>query len=473
MILALTATVAIVVLDHTSLRAAPRSAATELTALWRGDVVEIRGERSGYLKVYDYHRERGGYLKGESVRATELTETAAPELLAVLRFLSDTPGSETLGISYGAAYLKAVPARSLTAEPFDAIARMAERLADEASGSSSRSADTTAHLDTAAHLEVVEQFGIHMQSFESNGRMQVCYDGELFHRVLTMAGASPDERAHAVLGLTRPDCIDPALGPVPRAALDDQRRELLDGIKDADLNAMMRTRVRVRRAGVWASVAYSQARRGEPSGTAAGRALAELLAADPNELGEDRRAEYQDAVLRTSAVRWAASLPPPQSGALTLSAIPGEPGQTCVALQDPHRPHSVPLVRRCTYGIVWMASAQTLSQGPALVLAVQPLESWRELWVFHETPGGWTIDVLSPGANDPEEGYVDYAGFAPGPRRLLIAREVKERGRFRRRFEELRLDDLALVRQASSPELLRDFGRWQDVAWRRDTLALH
>jgi len=93
--------------------------------------------------------------------------------------------------------------------------------------------------------------------------------------------------------------------------------------------------------------------------------------------------------------------------------------------------------------------------------------------VFHESKGGWTVDVLSPVADDPEEGYVEYAGFAPGPRRLLIAREVKEHGRFRRRFEELRLDDLALVRQASSPELLRDFGRWQDVAWRRDTLALH
>jgi hypothetical protein len=49
---------------------------------------------------------------------------------------------------------------------------------------------------------------------------------------------------------------------------------------------------------------------------------------------------------------------------------------------------------------------------------------------------------------------------------------LKERNRFRRWFEELRLDDLALVRQASTPELLRDFGRWQDVAWRRDTLAL-
>jgi hypothetical protein len=56
---------------------------------------------------------------------------------------------------------------------------------------------------------------------------------------------------------------------------------------------------------------------------------------------------------------------------------------------------------------------------------------------------------------------------------LLVARELKDRGRFRRRFEELRLDDLALVRQASTPDLLRDFGSWQDVDWRRDTLALH
>ncbi len=120
-----------------------------------------------------------------------------------------------------------------------------------------------------------------------------------------------------------------------------------------------------------------------------------------------------------------------------------------------------------------MASAQTLAQAPAVVLAVQPLESWRELWIFHERAGNWTIDVLSPGLDDPEEGYVEFAGFAPGTRRLLVAREAKEHGRFRRHFEELRLDDLALVRQASSPELLRDFGRYQDIAWRRDTLSLH
>jgi hypothetical protein len=119
-----------------------------------------------------------------------------------------------------------------------------------------------------------------------------------------------------------------------------------------------------------------------------------------------------------------------------------------------------------------MASAQPLAQGRGLVLAVQPLESWRELWVFHAGVGGWRIDVLSPCLDDPEEGYVEFAGFVPGTGRLLIARDVRQRGRFRRSFEELRLEDLALVRQASTPDLLRDFGRWQDVAWRRDTLAL-
>jgi hypothetical protein len=467
MILSLAATIAIVALDHTSLRAAPRAAATELTALWQGDVVEIRGERAGYLKVYDYHRERGGYLRGDSVRPVALTEAAAPELLAVLRFLRETPGSETLGISYGAAYLRAAPARSLSAEPFDAIARMAERLADEASANSSRSADA------AAHLEVVEQFGVHMHSFERNGRMRVCYDGELFRRVLATPGASAEERAHAVLALTRPDCIDPALGPAPRAALDDERRALLDDIKEVDLSALTRTRLRIRRAGVFASIAYEQARRGEPSGTAAGRALAEIMAADPGELGDDRRGEYLDGMLRAGAVRWAAASPPAVAGTLSISAAPGDPGQTCVTLTDAQHPRAGALVRRCTYGIVWLASAQAIPQGPALVLGVQPLESWRELWVFHPDGKNWSVDVLSPGLADPEEGYVDYAGFAPGTRRLLIAREVKEQGRFQRRFEELRLDDLALVRQASSPELLRDFGRWQDVAWRRDTLALH
>lgn len=467
MILALAATLAIVVQDHAALRAAPRSGAPELTRLWQGDVLEIRGEHAGYLKVYDYRRERGGYLRADATRPVEISAGAAPDLLAVLRFLRDSPGSEALGIGYGAAYLKAMPPQAITAEPFDAIAQMAQRLADQASGSTDHMADF------APHLEVAEQFGVRMRNFEHNGRMQVCYDGDLFHRVLMLPGARPQERAQAVLGLTRPDCIDPDLGPVPRALVDTERSQLLEQVKDGELNPMDRSRLHARRAGVWAALAYGHDRRGEAAGAAAERALAELLAVHPDDLGEDRRTEYVDAVLRVSAIRWAGAPAAPQPGPLILSASPGSPGQTCIALEDARRPGAAAIIRRCTYGMVRTASVQAIPQGPALVLAVQPLESWRELWVFHEKAGGWTIDVLSPGLDNPEEGYVDFAGYAPGTRRLLIAREVKDRGRFRRSFEELRLDDLALVRQASSPELLRDFGRWQDVAWRRDTLALH
>jgi hypothetical protein len=429
-------------------------------------VLEVRDERTGYLKVYDHRRERGGYVKIQAARAIRLEESAAPALLAVLRFLCDSAGSEALGISYGAAYLKAAPADALTAEPLDAIAGMAERLADAASGNGDR------HADVDAHLEVVAQLGVRMHSFDRNGHTQVCYDGELYREVLTLRQGSSEERAHAALGLTRPDCIDPGLGALQRALLDEECRELLEGIEERSLSAMMRSRLHARRAAVWAGVAYEQARRGQPAATAAQRAVAELMAVHPQELGDDHRAEHLDALLRVGAVRWAAVTSRPQPGPLILTTEPGKPGETCVALAETPRP-AVPLLSRCTYGIVWTASAQSVGHGQALVLAVQPLASWRELWVFHETAAGWTVDVLSPGADDPEEGYVEFAGFTPGTQRLLIVREVKDRGRFRRRFEELRLEDLIPVKQASSPELLADFGRWQDATWRRDTLALH
>jgi hypothetical protein len=467
MLLALAAALGIVVEDHAVLRAEPRSTAAELETLWQGDLLEIRGERAGYLKVYDHRRERAGYLAGSAVRSTGLEEADAPELLAVLRFLSERQGSEALGISYGAAYLRAVPARALTAEPFDAIARMAERLADRASGSGTR------HADVAAHLEVVRQFGVEMRVFDLNGRMQVCYEGDLWRRVLAVPAASAAEHVHAALGLTRPDCIDPGTGPLLRASVDEERRSILERIDAQGLTPLLRSRLHARRALVWASLAYGRARRGEAQGDAGQSALEELLAVHPDDLGEDRRAEYLDALVRVGASRWAAAAPPATpAGPLTLAAAAGEPGQTCVTLADPRAPGTV-LVRRCTYGIVWTASAQSIAAGKAMVLAVQPLESWRELWVFHPSGAGWRVDVVPPGIEDPEEGYVEFAGFAPGTRRLLVAREVKEQGHFRRRFEELRLEDLALVRQASTPELLRDFGRWQDPAWRRATLALH
>jgi hypothetical protein len=462
MLLALTAVLAIVVEDHTALRAAPSTTATELTTLWQGDVVEVRGARAGYWKVYNYRRERGGYVRQELVQTIGAAAADAPQLLAVLRFLTDTPGEEALGISYGAAYLNAVPPQSLSADALDAIARMAERLAEQASGRNTRAG-------IAAHLEVVEQFGIRMHTFERAGRMQVCYDGELFRRVLAMSSAGAEARAHAALALTRPECIDPTLGPLLRATQDEARRDLLDALGEEGLSAPLRSRLHARRAAVWAMLAYEAARRGAPAGAPALRALGELLAVHVEELPEELRAEYTDAALQVSAVRFAV-MALPRPAPLMLQTANGAPGETCVTLQT--APGAAPLLRRCTYGIVWLASAQPFAQGRALALAVQPLPGWRELWLFRAGAEGWTVAVLSPGLEEPEAGYVDFAGFAPASGRVLIAREVTEHGRLTRRFEELRLSDLALVRAASRPELLADFGRWQDARWHRDTLAL-
>jgi hypothetical protein len=343
---------------------------------------------------------------------------------------------------------------------------MAERLADTASGSGTQA------TSVAARLEVVSQFGVRMRSFERNGRMRVCYDGELFRSVLTQPGATAEQRAHAVLALTRSDCIEPDTSLTARAALDEERRDLLERVQDTNLTPVTRSRLRARRAAVWSAIAFAQARHGQPAAPAAQRALAELTAIHPADLGETYQSEYADAVLRVSAIRWATSAAVGIPAGLTLA--PGtEPGQTCLTLEDsrPQRPKTT-LARRCTFGVIWLASAQAIPQAQALVLSVQPLESWRELWVFHQIAGKWLVDVISPGLDEPDEGYVEYAGFAPGTSRILLVREVKERARFRRWFEEVRLDDLVLVRQASTPELLRDFGRWQDVRWRRDTLAL-
>ena len=97
MLLWLAAALAIVAQDRTPLRAAPRPQAAELTVLSQGEVLEVRDERAGYLKVYDYHRERGGYVKGASVHLLAVREADAPDLLAILRFLRDSVGRKRSG----------------------------------------------------------------------------------------------------------------------------------------------------------------------------------------------------------------------------------------------------------------------------------------------------------------------------------------------------------------------------------------
>lgn len=462
---------AIVAQDKTALRAAPGAAAATHAQLPQGELLEVRGSRLDYLQVYDHRLERAGYVRASQVRAVALTEAEAPQLKAVVRFLRDTPGSEALGIAYVAAYLKAAPAAGIDAEPFDALGVMAERLALRAGSGQAPGAATT------AHMEAVAQYGVKFVSYESRGEMRLCYDGEAFRRVAAMgaAQATPEQRARAALALTRHDCVDATLSPNERRAWNLGRAELLDRLEPAataQLGELAKNRLRLRRAGVWAAVAFDQARNGQAPQAAAQRALDELAGVNKPELGDDEAADYAEAAIRVGAVRWAAVPATVPGGKLQVRLQPGEPGQTCVRLVDPGQGAS-PLAERCTYAAVWAASAKASADGRALALAVQPMEGWTELWVWRRQAEGWTLDVLPPASAELGLGYVEFAGWTPGAtRKLLLARESKVDGRLARRFEVLGGDSLATEKSASSPQFLAAFGQWADPQWKRGTVSL-
>src|SRR5205085_3953778 len=178
------------------------------------------------------------------------------------------PGNEALGIAIAGAWLKAATPEALRgaagAEAFDAIGTMADRLAQRASAGAAMSAaaafttSTPSRSETAiaAHLEVVQRHGVAFRSFESDGAMRICYDGEAFRRVLAMTSADPIQRARAALALTRPECIDPALPVTERQRVDLWRAEVLERVDGAKLPALWKNRVAMRRASVWSALAF-------------------------------------------------------------------------------------------------------------------------------------------------------------------------------------------------------------------------
>jgi hypothetical protein len=459
------AAMAIVTQDSAQLRAAPRDSAQQQALLWQGDSLEIRGEKGDFLQVYDHRRERAGYIRAAQVRQVSLRPAEAGELLSVVRFLKDTPGAEALGIAYAAAFLKAAPAEAISAEPFDALGGMAERLARRASSKQGKPLDAA----LAAHMEVVAaNYGVTLRGYEHDGRIQLCYDGEAFRRVLAMH-PDPKQQAKAALGLTRQECLDPDQRPAERYAVDQWRADILDKVDLHGLPAHIGNRVHMRRAAVWSALAFAHARRGEPAQEAANRAMSELGSVSKIDLAEEDAAVYADAGVRTGSVRWAAEPAGVPGAGLHVLTKPGQPGETCVSLYAQAGPA---LATRCTYGIVWPASARAHPKGAALTLAVQPMAAWRELWVFHQGAAGWIVDVLPPAATTPDVGYAEFAGWVPGAAKMLVAREARVEGRFKRSFEVLSMDTLAVETWADKPTSLTLFNRWQDPAWKRQTLSL-
>ena len=403
---------AIVLRDGTPLRPAAASAARPHTLLAQGETLEVRGERLDYLQVYDYRRERGGYVRASQLRRVALTPEEAPELLAVLRFLVSSPGDEPLGIAFAAAYVEAAPPEALNgpagAEVLDAFGRLAERLA----------------RSTRRDLDVATRYGVRFVTVQRDAGLRLCYDGAAFRRLLAMS-ATEEQRARAALSLTDPDCQPSDLAPLERREKDEWRAQVLEAPNEAALPGTVRNRVLARRAAIWASLAWQRARLGGDAHAAAERAVLSLESVDRAQLAEGDRRAYREAALRVHASRWALAAAPTAGPAKAphIVTVPGEDGRTCVFLVDGRNGTANPLAMRCTYAVVWTASAMLDRAGSTLALAVQPSDAWRELWIFRRTRAGWKVRIVPPAAVNPELGYAEFAGWARDGR-MRIAREA-------------------------------------------------
>jgi hypothetical protein len=473
--------VALVADDATVLRNSPDDVAAAQATLYRGDWLEVRGEAAGFLRVYDHRHERPGYVRRTSVRSYHADVSVADELRAVVTFLRDSSGSESLGIGYAALWLRvASPAQLNSAEGadlFQALGAMAERLARQASARGARPGDAT----LAGHIAVAESYGVRFTTVDDGERSRSCYDGDAFVRVLAISAVRTETAARAALSLSEPACLDPRTGPVERRAWNEARLRILAEVdpsasaRAATLPAFLAHRVRLRMAEAFTLRAHDEARQGhgEAATAAAAAALRALALVDRGQLAPEDRPLYEEAALRVAANRWAmqpAPRPPGRRPEVVLAA--GQPGETCVRLVDSGKT----LIERCTYGLVWRASMRWAPNGRALALAVQALPAWTELWLF-EAPredASWRITSLSPAAGSPGQdiGYVESAGFSPDGARVLVAREARVGGRFVRRFEVMTAGSLRVERSASDAGLLLAFKRWAAPSWRAETLAL-
>jgi hypothetical protein len=476
-------TVALVVQDQTPLRGAAHENAPRQTLLTPGDWLEVRGEQAGFLQVYDQRRERPGYVRPSAVRSYVVDETAAPKLGPVIEYLKDAPGAESLGIGYVALFLRAAPAQMVGPELFDALGTMAERLGERASVRVAR----TGEASLAREIEVAESYGVHFASFERDGTTRICYDGEAFRRVLAMGGTGP-ARVRAALGLTDPDCVDPAIGASSALTLAKWRAGVLDAVDPSALGpevpAYERARLRLRRSIVDEELSYFAARAGDAAlcQQAGVAAKHELTLTDRTVIADEDRLAYEEAALRAASVRWAVEpASPTTASGIDVTVAAGAPGQTCMRVKL-RASTQAPAFEHCTYGVVWPSSVRIAPHDAAVVVAVQPLEGWSELHIIHQAPSGWVADTLTPAIVDPELGYAELAGFSPDGAHLLVAREWRASGPIgsphtlapwmKRTFQVLSMNDLRVEREAASLGGLPSSKRWETADWKRGTLAL-
>jgi hypothetical protein len=476
------ASAAIVQTDGVALRATAADSAAQHAALTQGDLLEVRGTRLDYLQVYDHRRERAGFVKASSVRTIHLDTTQSSHFLSVVRFLKDSSGQEALGISYAQSYLKIStgPAKdSAYPEVLEAVGKMAERMANRAS-------KAVAGESNSAQIEGVGFLGVRMVSVEHEGQQRLCYDGHAYKQLMGL-NAPASFKLTAALALTKPACIDSRLSVLQKRELDAARLGVIEQVplETNGLSGLEMNRLRHRKAAILASLSFATQRAFINSGTLsngtptidipqqvtryADQAIEVLASVDKSELSEVERNEYDETALRVGAIRWAALPTKPLPKQLTI--VNGEPGQTCLVIASNNETN-----KRCTYGVVWPQSASVSPNGQMMSVAVQPNETWREVWLLRKVDNAWLFDVLPPSTQTTSMGIVEFAGWVPADSkqeaRILVARDVLEKSKVRTTFEVLQAASLNIDGRANHPQTLFAFAKFQQATWRGATLTV-
>ena len=459
---------ALVLQDGSALRAAPKDAAPLLTPLTRGEALEVRGTQGDWLQVWDHRRERGGFVRADRLLPLPEGATALPELSAQLRLVRRQPGAEALGLGLAAAVIERAPADWLTgpagAELLDALVELNERLAERAQAAATPGQQSSA----AAQAEVAARYGYPLRPVPlADGSQRLCANAEPARLLRGHPAARPDQQARAALALTRPECLSADIPAHQWAAVHAARAQALDGIALTELPGPLRNRLLLRRVGTLSSLAFAQ--RGTDATAPAGQALAAWTQLLPAELSDDDAPALREAALRLAPMRWAARPAVREQrlgqGQLVLSAG-ATPGETCLRWQHPNPEGKwLDTVQRCTHAWVHASSARLSPDGRSLVLAVQPLDGWTELWRLGRDG---TVQVLPPSAAVPGLGMAEFAGWAPSKDglQLLVAREAAAEGKVLRRFEVYGADFVQPQRWATEPTPLAAFQRSADVAWK-------
>jgi hypothetical protein len=279
------------------------------------------------------------------------------------------------------------------------------------------------------------------------------------------------------------------LQPLARTQLAVWQSDVLDRVESKDnketkqsnnLSGYLKNRIQMRRAAVLSYLSFQRTRMNATpevlklaglnteAAVLAQNAIDAFGGVSKNELPDEDVALYNDTAMRVNANRWAAmTLPVAESKVLRVVTSAGQPGETCVALLDAKHDAKSPLAKRCTYGLVWNDSQSVDREQNAVALAVQPMAGWRELWVFRKGNSGWDINVLPPATTNPELGYAEFAGWVPGGKQILVAREARGEGKYKHNFEVVNLDSMATERLSSDPAALGPFQRWQDPLWKK------